>query len=170
MSKSNYCVHVHRGNSQLSSCLKNDKYPRRDRRCDVRHFIPVFDSLKRNKATYAKDVSIGDTVMMVGANGPASGTVVAKHLTISKGLYNPYTKVQILKCFSQISYPHPCHHTSGNSLSVMQSSMWCPAQRRRTTKHANHLIIFAAQPSSVLLGSESEPMKGCSYLCNGLQV
>ncbi|BDA50219.1 probable sonic hedgehog protein A [Coccomyxa sp. Obi] len=57
-----------------------------------RHFIPVFGSSKGSKATYAKDVRVGDNVMMVGANGPVSGKVVAKHLTISKGLYNPYTK------------------------------------------------------------------------------
>lgn len=72
----------------LQSCGVTDRHR-------VRHFIPVFDTVKGSKSIYAKDVSIGDNVMMVGANGPAFGTVLAKHLTISKGLYNPYTKVHI---------------------------------------------------------------------------
>ena len=63
----------------------------------ARHFIPVGPSLKTSRPTYAKDVAIGDAVLLVDANGAAAARVAAKDLVLSKGVYNPYTKVQLLK-------------------------------------------------------------------------
>lgn len=64
-------------------------------------------SLKASRPTYAKDVGIGDAVFLVNGNGAAAGAVTAKYLVPAKGLYNPYTKVQV-----QSRFHFRSHHLS----------------------------------------------------------
>ena len=63
--------------------------------------------LKASRPTYAKDVGIGDAVFLVDGNGAAAGAVTAKYLVPAKGLYNPYTKVQV-----QCSFQFRSHYLS----------------------------------------------------------
>lgn len=59
-----------------------------------RHYLPVVTAGGlRHK--YARDVSIGDKLMLVDGAGsePAVGVVVGKEVEQAKGLFNPYTKV-----------------------------------------------------------------------------
>lgn len=73
--------------------------------CTSRHFVPVGSSVKNSRATYAKDVSIGDHVLLVNEDGAAVGTVIAKQLVTGQGLYNPYTKVSpgTPKCLASLN-------------------------------------------------------------------
>ncbi|CAL8466183.1 g5719 [Coccomyxa elongata] len=57
-----------------------------------RHFLPVGDSLNTSRYMYARDINPGDKVIVADTSGSAAGTVTAKRLVISEGLYNPYTK------------------------------------------------------------------------------
>lgn len=61
-----------------------------------RHYLPiVMDDKSSLHHKYARDVSVGDKLMLVDGPGSQStvGVVVGKEVEQAKGLFNPYTKV-----------------------------------------------------------------------------
>lgn len=60
----------------------------------ARHFMPAARNASATAIdTYAKDVQIGDVLAMVVRGQPSAAVVSAKHTTLERGAFNPYTQV-----------------------------------------------------------------------------
>lgn len=57
-----------------------------------RHFVPTVTKTGFFHK-YAKDVQIGDKVMLVSGDSQVEGAVVGKEEGVAQGMFNPYTKV-----------------------------------------------------------------------------
>ena len=61
-----------------------------------RHFIPVGASMDKVVMKHARDVAVGDVVLIAPENKAAApATITHIMATIEAGLYNPYTRVRI---------------------------------------------------------------------------
>ncbi len=73
--------------------------------------MPVGDSLNTSRYMYARDINPGDKLLVADTSGSAAGTVTAKRMVLSEGLYNPYTKVRcrFMLCLVHDACCLPCN-------------------------------------------------------------
>jgi hypothetical protein len=116
-----------------------------------KHFLPVVAASSASQQLvhkYAKDVVVGDLLMLAGADGASAvaGRVVSKTVEQAVGLYNPYTKVsqQQLRGTWMCQMLHLPHMLSGLPVPLLHAQLsncgWVLPVRSERVPAIRHIL------------------------------